>query len=78
MKIKTCIPIAIGLMLTTQTALAASISDVQRFQQNDGSFNAYIRYAAIDTQPKNDLIQNEFGGLPYGGSLWRTGFRFAS
>mgnify|MGYP003624400644 CR=1 FL=1 len=52
---------------------AATISDPDRFQHDDGRLNLYLRALQIDTEINNDLIEDQFGGFPDGSELGGTG-----
>lgn len=52
-------------------ARAANISAVNRFKDED-RLNVYLRAVHIDTQAKNNLIENRLGGLPAGGHFGGT------
>ena len=57
------------ILLASETTIAASISDIERFQKDDGALNLYLRSVQINVKSKNDLIENDFGGFPDGSRL---------
>jgi hypothetical protein len=58
-----------ALLLASGSLLAAPVSDIERFQQDDGALNLYLRSVQIDVNSRNDLVENTFGGFPDGNKL---------
>lgn len=59
-------PIFLVTFLIANYANAARISDIDRFQHNDGRLNLYLRGMYINTEIKNDAIEKIFGEIPGG------------
>lgn len=51
--------------------IASNIHDYDR-TNNDGRFNLYLRAVHIDTRIENKLIEDNFGGFPFGDRLGGT------
>lgn len=63
MDIKSYSLVKLCLFLFPTISCAANYSDVDRFQNKKGRFNIYFPYATINTLSKNNLIEDNFGGL---------------
>lgn len=61
-----------ALLVGAGNSQAATISHPDRFQ-HEGKLNLYLRALWIDTQINNDLIEDNFGGFPFGNELGGTG-----
>ena len=64
--IKHSYPIVIFSLITTTPVEAARISDVDRFQHNDGSLNLYLRGTYINTEIENKKVEGMLGDIPGG------------
>jgi hypothetical protein len=67
----TCAVLAAALCATQLPASASAIHDYDR-TNNSGKFNLYLRAVHIDTRIENGLIEDNFGGFPFGDRLGGT------
>ena len=67
----TCVVLATAMFGAQLPAVASTIHDYDR-TNNSGKFNVYLRTVHIDTRIENELIENNFGGFPFGDRLGGT------
>ncbi|WP_413043661.1 OprD family outer membrane porin [Pseudomonas sp. YJ42] len=73
MKTKKLISVIISAIVLGAHAkvFASNIHDYNR-TNNDGKFNVYLRAVHIDTRIENGIIEDDFGGFPFGSRLGGT------